>query len=65
MQAIAQDVYGSARTLRFGDIEMPVIGDDEPIRRHDTASTARLLDTRRTEVPAWAGRGSSHGPGGL
>jgi NADPH:quinone reductase-like Zn-dependent oxidoreductase len=29
MKAIVQDVYGSADTLRFGDIEMPVIGDHE------------------------------------
>jgi NADPH:quinone reductase-like Zn-dependent oxidoreductase len=29
MKAVVQDVYGSADTLRFVDIEMPVIGDDE------------------------------------
>ncbi len=33
MKAIVQDVYGSADTLRFGDIEMPVIGDDEVLVR--------------------------------
>ena len=33
MKAVVQDVYGSADTLRFGDIEMPVIGDGEVLVR--------------------------------
>ena len=33
MKAIVQDVYGCAGTLRFGDIDMPVIGDDEVLVR--------------------------------
>jgi len=33
MKAIVQDVYGSAGTLRFGDIDMPVIGDGEVLVR--------------------------------
>jgi hypothetical protein len=33
MKAIVQNVYGSADTLRFGDIEMPVIGDGEVLVR--------------------------------
>ena len=33
MKAVVQDVYGSADTLRFGDIEVPVIGDDEVLVR--------------------------------
>jgi threonine dehydrogenase-like Zn-dependent dehydrogenase len=33
MKAVVQDVYGSADTLRFEDIEMPVIGDDEVLVR--------------------------------
>jgi NADPH:quinone reductase-like Zn-dependent oxidoreductase len=33
MKAIVQDVYGSADTLTFRDIEVPVIGDDEVLVR--------------------------------
>jgi len=33
MKAIVQNVYGSADTLRFEDIEAPVIGDDEVMVR--------------------------------
>jgi NADPH:quinone reductase-like Zn-dependent oxidoreductase len=33
MKAVVQDVYGSADTLRFEDIDMPVIGDDEVLVR--------------------------------
>ena len=33
MKAIVQDVYGSADTLRFEDIDAPVIGDDEVLVR--------------------------------
>ena len=33
MKAIVQDVYGSPDTLRFGDVDMPVIGDDEVLVR--------------------------------
>ena len=33
MKAIVQNVYGSAGTLRFGDIEMPAIGDDQVLVR--------------------------------
>ena len=33
MKAIVQEVYGSAGALRFGDIEMPVIGGDEVLVR--------------------------------
>jgi len=33
MKAIMQDVYGSADTLRFRDIDMPVISDDEVLVR--------------------------------
>ncbi len=33
MKAIVQDVYGSADTLRFGDIEVPVISNDEVLLR--------------------------------
>src|ERR1700740_327325 len=33
MKAILQDVYGSADTLRFGAIDMPVIGDREVLVR--------------------------------
>ena len=33
MKAIVQEVYGSAGTLRFGDIDMPVIGDGEVLVR--------------------------------
>ena len=33
MKAVLQDDYGSADTLRFGDVEMPVIGDDEVLVR--------------------------------
>ncbi len=29
MKAVVQDIYGSPDTLRFTEIEMPVIGDDE------------------------------------
>src|SRR6202166_2715269 len=37
MKAIVQDVYGSSDTLRFGDIEMPVIGQDEVLVRVQAA----------------------------
>ncbi len=33
MKAVMQDVYGSTDTLRFGDIEMPVISNDEVLVR--------------------------------
>ena len=33
MKAVLQDDYGSADTLRFGDVDMPVIGDDEVLVR--------------------------------
>ena len=33
MKAVVQDVYGSTDALRFEDIEMPVIGDDEVLVR--------------------------------
>ena len=33
MKAVVQDVYGSSDTLRFEDIEMPVIGDGEVLVR--------------------------------
>jgi len=33
MKAVVQGVYGSADTLRFGDIEIPVIGNDEVLVR--------------------------------
>jgi NADPH:quinone reductase-like Zn-dependent oxidoreductase len=33
VKAVVQDVYGSVNTLRFGDIELPVIGDDEVLVR--------------------------------
>ncbi len=33
MKAIMQDAYGSADTLRFGDIDTPVISDDEVLVR--------------------------------
>ncbi len=33
MKAVVQDVYGSADTLRFGDIEVPVIGGDDVLVR--------------------------------
>jgi NADPH:quinone reductase-like Zn-dependent oxidoreductase len=41
MKAVVQDVYGSADTLRFGDIEMPVIGDDEVLVRVRAAGVDR------------------------
>ena len=37
MKAVVQDVYGSSDTLRFEDIEMPVIGDGEVLVRVRTA----------------------------
>jgi NADPH:quinone reductase-like Zn-dependent oxidoreductase len=33
VKAVVEEVYGSADTLRFGDIELPVIGDDEVLVR--------------------------------
>jgi hypothetical protein len=33
MKAIVHDVYGSADMVRFRDIEMPIIGDDEVLVR--------------------------------
>lgn len=33
MKAVVQDVYGSADTLRFEDIDLPLIGDDELLVR--------------------------------
>jgi len=33
MKAVVQDAYGSADTLRFEDIDMPVIGDEEVLVR--------------------------------
>ena len=33
MKAIVQDVYGSAETLRYADIDKPVVGDDEVLVR--------------------------------